>query len=365
MQRLREEARVHQMQDRVLDPADVLVDRQPVVDHAAVERPVVVVRVGVAQEVPGRVDERVHRVRLALRRHRRTRGTSTLTQSSAAASGERPFGRKSSTSGSSTGSSSSGTGTITARLAVDDRDRAAPVALPRQQPVAQPVVDRRLRRARAPSSDSTIAFFASGADMPLNCARVDEHLVGGVRDVGGAPPRPRRQTGATTCTIGRSNRCREGEVALVVRGHGHDRAGAVVHQDVVGDPDRDARVVHGVDRVEAGEDAGLLLVAPRAPRSSSPAACRAYVAQLARRCGARSANRSTSGCSGASTKNVAPNSVSGRVVKTGTSSSSSSIAEGDLARPPSGRSSSAASSARARATTPAAPCRRAGGRRSR
>ena len=34
--------------------------------------------------------------------------------------------------------------------------------------------------------------------------------------------------------------------------------------------------------------------------------------------------RSTSGCSGASTKKVAPNSVSGRVVKTGMSVSSSS-----------------------------------------
>ena len=49
------------------------------------------------------------------------------------------------------------------------------------------------------------------------------------------------------------------EVALVVRRHGHDRAGAVVHQDVVGDPDRDPGVVDGVDRVEPGEDAGLLL----------------------------------------------------------------------------------------------------------
>ena len=38
-------------------------------------------------------------------------GQSTLTQSSAAASGERPFGRNSSTSGSTTGSWSSGTGT--------------------------------------------------------------------------------------------------------------------------------------------------------------------------------------------------------------------------------------------------------------
>ena len=117
---------------------------------------------------------------------------------------------------------------------------------------------------------------------------------------------------------------REREVALVVRGHGHDRAGAVVHQHVVGDPDRDPLVVHGVDGVEAGEDARLLLARERAPRSSRRrrgARTRAISSPFS----ARSAKRSTSGCSGASTKNVAPNSVSGRVVKTGTSSSSSSI----------------------------------------
>ena len=39
--------------------------------------------------------------------------------------------------------------------------------------------------------------------------------------------------------------------------HSHDRAGAVVHQHVVGDPDRNARVVDGVRGEEAGEDPGL------------------------------------------------------------------------------------------------------------
>ena len=47
------------------------------------------------------------------------------------------------------------------------------------------------------------------------------------------------------------------EVALVVTGHGHDRAGAVAHQHVVGDPDRDRLAVDRVDGVSAGEDAGL------------------------------------------------------------------------------------------------------------
>ena len=66
-ERLHEEARVHQVQDRVLDAADVLVDRHPVVGDGRVERRLVVVRVRVAQEVPRRVDEGVHRVGLAPR----------------------------------------------------------------------------------------------------------------------------------------------------------------------------------------------------------------------------------------------------------------------------------------------------------
>ena len=54
--------------------------------------------------------------------------------------------------------------------------------------------------------------------------------------------------GRITGTIGSSNSRGELEVALVVRGHGHDRAGAVAHQHVVGDEDRDALVVRRVDR---------------------------------------------------------------------------------------------------------------------
>ena len=64
-----------------------------------------------------------------------------------------------------------------------------------------------------------------------------------------------------------------------------------------------------------------------APARSSPrfaADFRTY-ARNSSAFGERSASRSTRGCSGASTKNVAPKSVSGRVVKTGTSMSSSSI----------------------------------------
>ena len=47
------------------------------------------------------------------------------------------------------------------------------------------------------------------------------------------------------------------KVALIVRGNRHNRAGTVACQDVVGDPDRDRLVVDRVDRIGAGEDAGL------------------------------------------------------------------------------------------------------------
>jgi hypothetical protein len=110
-QRLHEEARVHQVQDRVLDAADVLIDRHPAVEDLRVPGGVVVAGVRVAQVVPGGVDERVHRVRLAPGRAAadRARGVDPV---SADASGERPCGAKSSMSGSSTGRSASGTGTM-------------------------------------------------------------------------------------------------------------------------------------------------------------------------------------------------------------------------------------------------------------
>ena len=47
------------------------------------------------------------------------------------------------------------------------------------------------------------------------------------------------------------------EVTGVMRRHGHDGSGAVTHHDVIRDPDRDLLVVHGINGVSAGEDAGF------------------------------------------------------------------------------------------------------------
>jgi len=67
-QDLHEKSRVQQMQDGVLDPPGVLVHRHPVVGLRLVERLRRLTRAGVAQEVPGGVDERIHGVGLPPRR---------------------------------------------------------------------------------------------------------------------------------------------------------------------------------------------------------------------------------------------------------------------------------------------------------
>jgi hypothetical protein len=59
-----EEARIEQVQDRVLDAADILIDRQPVVGGLRIGR-TVAARRGEAGEVPGRIDEGVHGVGFA------------------------------------------------------------------------------------------------------------------------------------------------------------------------------------------------------------------------------------------------------------------------------------------------------------
>jgi hypothetical protein len=63
-----EEARIDHVHGGVVDPAGVVVDRPPEVRDRGVVRRLRVVRIAVTQEVPRRVDERVHRLRLALPR---------------------------------------------------------------------------------------------------------------------------------------------------------------------------------------------------------------------------------------------------------------------------------------------------------
>ena len=139
---LLEEARVDQVQDRVLDAARVLIDRHP--------------RVRLARD---RTASRRCADRCSGGSTRTSRRTCPSCRSRAAA-GLPHFGHvdvhpvgsplpaatppsvgvKSTSSGSTTGRSSSGTGTSPHVAQWIDRDRRAPVALPADQPVADPEV---------------------------------------------------------------------------------------------------------------------------------------------------------------------------------------------------------------------------------
>ena len=92
----------------------------------------------------------------------------------------------------------------------------------------------------------------------------------------------------------------EFEVALVVRGDGHDGAGAVAHQDEVADPDGDLLAAVRIDGVVAGEEAFLFDVAGTVLRRAHPSC--AWLAAFA----SPASNSETSGCSGARITQVAP-----------------------------------------------------------
>ena len=230
--------------------------------------------------------------------------------------------------------------------AVDDRDRRAPVALAADQPVAQAVGDRRLALALLLQRGDDPPSALVGR-QPAELAAVDQHLVVRVRDVAPRRDRRPRSPGARDDPADRQPELlRELVVALVVGRDGHDRAGAVAGEDVVGDEDRDPLAVDRVDRVGADRRRRSSRDRSTAARSRSRSAARAtYASTSARRSGAVSA--ATSGCSGARTMNVAPNSVSGRVVKT-RSSSPPGVVGGRRGRrtrsrrPRTGRSSSSA-----------------------
>ena len=237
----------------MLDAADVLVDRHPMRQHVRVPGRLVVARRRVAHEVPGRVDEGVHRVGLAPSRAAAGRAADV---DPVLGRGQRraALGRVVGDVGQHDRQLVVGHGDDPAALAVDDRDRAAPVALAREQPVAQAVVDR----------DVALALAIQPPDDRLQGLAVGQPVELGV----GVHQRPVARVGLGLDVLAAADHLADGQVELarelvvtrVVGGDGHDRAGAVLHEHVVGDVHRQALAVDRVDDVAAQEDAGLLAV---------------------------------------------------------------------------------------------------------
>ena len=150
--------------------------------------------------------------------------------------------------------------------AVDHGDRRTPIALPADQPVADPIGHGELRLpARLQVLDDRLESLRRR--QVVEPARVDQDVRRGLADVGLGQLAIRRGRGRSA-RVARADHlddrqpepgC-EREVTLVVGGNGHDRAGPVAGQHVVRDPDRDAGAVDRVDRVRAQWDARLLAI---------------------------------------------------------------------------------------------------------
>ena len=229
-----EEARVEQVQHGVLDAADVLVDRQPVVDRRPIHR-LLRLRAAEAGVVPGGVDKGIHGVSVALGRAAAGRAVDVLPG--------RMVGQRIArlVEGRILGQryrqivfrhrNDPAVGTM------DHRDRAAPVALPRHTPVAQAILDLALALVvRLEPADRRVdrlgdreAVQEVGVNDPALASegRVADRVARLVLAV-----RQHHRRHRQAVLVG------EVQVALVVRWAAEDRAGAVVHQHEIGDEDR-------------------------------------------------------------------------------------------------------------------------------
>ena len=255
-----DEARVEQVEHGVLVAADVGGHGAPLPHPGRVERPVIEVGAGVAQVVPGRVEEGVGHVGLApgLRAaggagHEIPRRVACQWRDPAVVGPEvfqirqqhreLVFGHRH----------------RPARLAVDHRDRWTPVPLARDAPVIEAVLDLpgTLATPGQPVGDGGLGLQrwhpveGSGIDHPAGLVVLERLSQRG----GGLLTLQRHDADDRQPVPGG-----KGEVPRIVTGHRHDGAGPVLHQHIVGDPDRHRRASGGVGGVAPREHAALLLV---------------------------------------------------------------------------------------------------------
>ena len=225
----------------MLDPADVLVDAALTpVRHALVDHRPIVVRAAVAQEIPRRLDEGIHGIRLAPRRLAAL-GTGTLIELGHL--GERTTGaRHRHVFRQHNRQLIVRYRDVAARRTMDDRNRAAPVTLAGNAPVAQAELHflaPQTQRGEIGRDGIDGLFIAESRVFP----RADAIAV-----LGAVPFLP--------CGVGengflavdrQADRLHDrnavflgkGEIAFVVRWHRHHRTVAVAHQNIIAHPDFD------------------------------------------------------------------------------------------------------------------------------
>ena len=267
---LGKEAAVEQVQNGVLDAANVVIDGHPTVGSLAGEGQLGVVRVGIAQVIPAGAGEGVHGIGLTLGRAAADRAGGLV---EVLALGEGLAGAQVQVLGQRHRQLVLGHGHDAAVLAVDGRDGIAPVALAADEPVAQAELDLATTAAHGleVGHDGSLALGVLAAAHTGVLAGLDERALG---SVGTIPVDVLGMEGIDGLAAGldgsavvivqddRHNRqvilAGELKVALVATGNGHDGAGAVVGNDVVGNPHGDLLAVDGVYHVAAGKGTVLL-----------------------------------------------------------------------------------------------------------
>ena len=250
-----EEARVQQVQNRVFDAADVLIDVHPIVGILGHSGRRGAGR-GEAGVVPRRIDESIHRVRLAP-------GCRAAFRAGAVApcrvTVQRVAGDvEGDIVGQLDGQVFLFLGHHTTGGAVDHRDRAAPIPLAGNSPVAQAVFGDALavalRLGMGDGGGHTLFAGLNGvarkaADIG-DLFRLHRHIGLGEGHISAV----RRENWFDRQGIFR----RKVEIALVMGGAAENGTRAVVHQNEVGDPDR--QFPSGIQRVfhaDAGVHADL------------------------------------------------------------------------------------------------------------
>src|SRR3989440_5333496 len=246
------------MHDSMFRSTDVLIDGQPAPHSFLAPGLLIVVRVGVAQEVPRRTHKGIHRIGFA-------RGWTTAHRAGSIhkvpliAQWRLACRLKLHIFGQLDRQLIFRHGHHAICWAVDDRNGRAPVTLPTNQPVAQAIGDGELadalllqvardyrdglvrwRAIERPGIDhhAQVQFsFCPRCRVAWVLVNWSDHLAYGDAEFAGKL-----------------------EVALVMRRNAHNRARTVAHQHVIGDPDGNLLAIDGISDVAAGKDARLLLL---------------------------------------------------------------------------------------------------------
>ena len=125
----------------MLDSADILVYRHPIIRLHTVEDSILITRIGIAQEIPRRIHKSIHRICFSLRRSPTTR-TRNIYPTFHLCQG-RTFASKFHIFRQQYGQIRLRYGNGSAVGTVNHRNRSAPITLSRNQPISQAILNSR------------------------------------------------------------------------------------------------------------------------------------------------------------------------------------------------------------------------------